>query len=155
MTKYKTFIMKMSQDNPSIAHARLNLDLLCDIHTLLTLSCLMLLLKIINVLIKFAYERDVFICDFVPTIKICQIDFVMMYFDLMTNYQREHFQVFCDVVDNSSTTITQDWVINLNTSAKTLHFAWLIIHFKLTFSIQLLGLINQCVRMFSWHPLNK
>jgi hypothetical protein len=98
--------VKMSQDNPSIAHARLNLDLLCDIHTLLTLSYLLLLLKVINVLIKFAYKRDVFICDFVPTIKICQIDFFMMYFDLMTSYRHEHFQVFCDVVDNSSTTTT-------------------------------------------------
>lgn len=46
----------------------------------------------------------------------------MMYFDLMTSYQREHFQVFCDVVDYSSTTITQDWVINLNTSVQTFAF---------------------------------
>ncbi len=122
MTKYKTFIVKMSQDNPSIARARLNIDLLCDIDTFFTLSCLLLLLKVINVLIKFAYKRDVFICDFVPTIKICQIDFFMMYFDIMTSYQHEHFQVFCDVVNNSSTTITQDWVINLNTSAKTFAF---------------------------------
>jgi hypothetical protein len=38
----------------------------------------------------------------------------MMYFDLMIGYQCEHFEVFCDVVDKNSTTITQNWVINLN-----------------------------------------
>jgi hypothetical protein len=32
----------------------------------------------------------------------------------MTSYQLEHFQIFCDVVDNSFATITQDWVTDLN-----------------------------------------
>jgi len=47
-------------------------------------------------------------------VKICQANIFMMYFDPFTNYQHEHFQVFCDIVDNNSTTITQDWVIDLN-----------------------------------------
>jgi hypothetical protein len=40
----------------------------------------------------------------------------------MTSYQHEHFQVFCYVVDNSFTTITQDWVTNLNTRIETFAF---------------------------------
>jgi hypothetical protein len=30
-----------------------------------------------------------------------------MYYDLMTNYQHEKFQVFCNVVDNDFATIAQ------------------------------------------------
>jgi hypothetical protein len=37
----------------------------------------------------------------------------MMYFDPTTSYQCEHFQLFCDVVENNATTITRDWVIDL------------------------------------------
>ncbi len=47
----------------------------------------------------------------------------MMYFDPMFGYQCEHFEVFCDVVDNNSTTIAQNWVISLNNiNAKTFAF---------------------------------
>jgi hypothetical protein len=41
-----------------------------------------------------------------------------------------------DVVKNSSTTITQDWVTNLNNVTKTFFFVLLVIVMKLTFSIR-------------------
>jgi len=62
MTKYKTLIMKISQDNASIAQARFNLILFCDLPLLLGLSCLLPLLEAVNALIKFAQGRDIFIC---------------------------------------------------------------------------------------------
>jgi hypothetical protein len=37
-----------------------------------------------------------------------------MYSNPSNNYQREHFQVFSDVVENSFATITHDWVTNFN-----------------------------------------
>jgi hypothetical protein len=48
----------------------------------------------------------------------------MMNFDLVSSYQCEHFEVI-----NSSTTITYNWVTNLNIGTKT--FAWLVILIKL------------------------
>jgi hypothetical protein len=72
------------------------------------------ILESINALIKFSQERDVFISNFVVVEKSCQTDLFMMYIKFMTNYQHEHFQVFCDVAKNTSTTSTQDWVIDLN-----------------------------------------
>ncbi len=71
LVEYKTLIMKMAQENLSIIQARLNLDLIFDIHTLLAFSCSLPLLEVVNVLIKFAKGRDVFICDFVIIVKIC------------------------------------------------------------------------------------
>jgi hypothetical protein len=91
MEKYKTLIVKMSHDNVSVAQVRFNLYLLCDLHILLGSSCLLPLLEAVNALIKFAQGRDIFICDFVATIKICQVDLYMMYSYSSNNYQREHF----------------------------------------------------------------
>ncbi len=42
------------------------------------------------------------------------VDLFMMYTNPMTNYQCEHFQIFYDVVKNTSTTIDQNWVTNFN-----------------------------------------
>ncbi len=85
---------------------RLYLDLLCDVHTLLGLSCLLPLLEAVNALIKFAQGKDVFMCDFMAIVKICLVNLFMMYLDPTTSYQHEHFQLFCDVVENNSATIT-------------------------------------------------
>ncbi len=60
LAKYETLILKMAHDSASIAQVRLNLDLLCDVHTLLDLFCLLPFLKVVNALIKFAQGKDVF-----------------------------------------------------------------------------------------------
>ncbi len=57
LVQYKTLIVKMSQNSPVIVQTKLNFDFLCDIHTLLTLFCLLPLLESISALIKFSQER--------------------------------------------------------------------------------------------------
>jgi hypothetical protein len=52
--EYKIFIIKMPQNNIVIVQARLNLDLLCDVKTLLTLFYMLSLLEVLNFLIKFS-----------------------------------------------------------------------------------------------------
>ncbi len=46
----------------------------------------------------------------------------MMYSNPFISYQCEHFQVFCDIVNNNFVTITQDWDIDLNNGLETLFF---------------------------------
>jgi hypothetical protein len=89
---------------------------------LLGLFCLLPLLEVVNVLIKYAQGRDVFVCEFVATINIYQTNLYMMYLDPSGNYQCEHFQVFLDVMENNSNPITQDWVIDLNNGIETFDF---------------------------------
>jgi lipopolysaccharide/colanic/teichoic acid biosynthesis glycosyltransferase len=48
---------------------------------LVGLSYFMPLIEAVNALIKFAQGGNVFICDFVVVIKICQIKFYMVYFN--------------------------------------------------------------------------
>jgi hypothetical protein len=72
MAEYQTSIMNMSQDIVSIVQAMFNLNLLCDLHMLMGLSCLLPLLESMNALIKFPQRRDIFIYDFVAVVKIYQ-----------------------------------------------------------------------------------
>ncbi len=65
-----------------------------------------------------------FICDFVVIVKICQANFLMMYYNHATPYQHEHLQLFCDVVENDFATITQDWVTNLKNGSKSFFNDW-------------------------------
>jgi hypothetical protein len=46
--EYKTLIVKMAQDAARKSKAAHNLRLLCDVHTLLALPCLMPLLESMN-----------------------------------------------------------------------------------------------------------
>jgi hypothetical protein len=81
--EYKTLIYKMAQDvavkDPHLSEkqrasretARHNLDLLCDVGTLFALPFLLPLLESVNSLMKFVQARNVFICDYVATMKIC------------------------------------------------------------------------------------
>ncbi len=85
MAKYKTLIMKMSQDNVSIVQAMFNLDLFNDLH-MLGLFCLLPLLEAMNALIKFAQRRDIFICEVVVAIMIYQTNLYMMYSYPSNNY---------------------------------------------------------------------
>jgi hypothetical protein len=63
---------KMVKDNPSIMFTKVNFELLCDVNLFIFLSCLLPMLEIIHALIKFTKKRDVFVCNYVATIKICQ-----------------------------------------------------------------------------------
>jgi hypothetical protein len=72
MEEYKTLIVKMSQDNVFVAQAKLNLDLLCDLHRLLGLFCLLPLLEVVNALINFVQKMDVFIYKFIVVIRIAK-----------------------------------------------------------------------------------
>jgi hypothetical protein len=71
---------------------------------------------------KFAQSRDVFISDYVAAVKICQADLYMMYVDPESSFCKEHFQMFYDVVEDHSYTISQEWVTDLNTGCESLAF---------------------------------
>lgn len=99
MEEYKILIVKMCEDaavnEPKIIGkqtagketARHNLDLFCDVGTLLGLPCLLPLLESINSLMKFVHSRPIFVSDFVAAIKICQAELYILYDDHDTAFQ--------------------------------------------------------------------
>ncbi len=80
--KYCIFFMKMALDAPTIPSAKSNLSLFIDVETLLLgLNVMMALLKVVHSLIKFTQLKDVFVCDFITTMKICEGDMYYMFYD--------------------------------------------------------------------------
>ncbi len=112
--EYKTLIVKMAADSGSMEETRTNLVNLCDIGTILGLLCTLPMLEFVNALMKFAHDKDVFVCDCIAVVKICQADLYKMYIDPTISFRPKFFLEFIDVVANTSQRITQDWVINLN-----------------------------------------
>ncbi len=73
--KYHTFLMKMALDTPTIPSTKSNLSLFIDVETLLLgLNAMMVLLKVVHFFIKFTQLKNVFVCDFIRTLKICEGD---------------------------------------------------------------------------------
>jgi hypothetical protein len=66
--------MKMALDAPTMAY-----DLLCDVEILLSLVCFIPMLETVNSLVKSVQFHNVFICDFVATMKICQFNLQKLY----------------------------------------------------------------------------
>jgi hypothetical protein len=120
--EYKTLIVKFAKDASQESDARKHLSLLLDVATLLALSCILPLLEAVQSFIKFAQVGNVFISDFIAAVKICQADLYMMYCDSATSFQGLHFQLFTDVVNDHSYSISQEWVTNLNNGAESLGF---------------------------------
>jgi hypothetical protein len=120
MGEYKTLIVKMCEDAivqqpkmtskqaPARESARHNYDLLCDVNTLLTLPCIMPPLESMNSLMKILQSNHVFVSNYVAAVKIYQGELYMIYNDPDTIFQRQNFQMFSDVVDDHSYTISQE-----------------------------------------------
>lgn len=64
----------MSSNSGYVEATKINLVNLCDVNTILGLPYVLLMLESINILIKFAHNKDVFVCDYIAIIKFYQVD---------------------------------------------------------------------------------
>jgi len=68
--KYRTLIAKMTTNSGIVKATKANLVNLCDVGTISSLPCVLPMLESIDVLMKFVQVKDVFVCDYIATIKI-------------------------------------------------------------------------------------
>jgi hypothetical protein len=134
MGEYKTLLVKLCDDaavkEPELTTkqraakdaARQNYSLLCDLGTLLSFSYFMPLLECVDSLMRFAQSNHVFVYGYLAVVMICLGELYMMYGDPETSFQQTHFQMFYDILDDHSYTISQEWVTDLNTGNETLSF---------------------------------
>jgi len=78
--EYCIFLTKMALDAPTLTCIESNLCLLTNIEILLGLNAITSLLKTMQSLIKFAPLYDVFACDFLIVIKICERMYCAIHF---------------------------------------------------------------------------
>jgi hypothetical protein len=83
--------MKMVVHSPTIMLVASNLDLFCDVEILQSLVCFVPMLESMNALMKFAQLCDVFICDFVAMVKICENNLNRLYVDHVVPFTNELF----------------------------------------------------------------
>jgi hypothetical protein len=71
--EYFTLFMKITLDAPTITSTKSNLRLLINVKMLLRLNAIMPLLEVVHSLLKFSQLCDVFMCDFIVIMKICEL----------------------------------------------------------------------------------
>ncbi len=91
MVEYKTMLVKMALDSLTNQQAQLNHENLCDLQVLLGFACILPLLESIHALIKCTQMKNVYVCDLVVVIKLCQGDIYMMYYDQTSKFTTDNF----------------------------------------------------------------
>ncbi len=72
--EYRFVVMEMSEDLPINHVVATNYELLCDVETMMGLTCVLPMLEVIQNLNKFVQNKYYFICDFMAIVKLIQID---------------------------------------------------------------------------------
>lgn len=81
LTKYKTLLLKMAMDSLVNHQAKFNYEHMCDLQIFLCFAYILLSLEGLNVFIKFGQMQDIFVCDLVVDVKVCQGDVYNKYVD--------------------------------------------------------------------------
>jgi hypothetical protein len=89
-------------------------DSLHDVELIQRLPCILLLFKCVHILIKFAQGQDVFICNFVDTIKLVHQRLFKLYYDIFTNYEDPTCDDFNSLFILTNDSFPMNWFFNLN-----------------------------------------
>jgi hypothetical protein len=86
LVEYKSLMVKMNDVLGMIRTTRPTLEFLCDVEVVLSLMCIMPMLEVVHDRIKFAQNRDTFVCDFVKARMMCCVDLHTLYYDRNKKY---------------------------------------------------------------------
>ena len=88
------------------------LDLLCDPTCLLGMCALLPLIECLDSLITFAQKQDVFICDFIGAVKVCEGQLYNMYNCHSRDFNTNEFFLFKSITEGTHDHIHTRWVQN-------------------------------------------
>jgi hypothetical protein len=86
-----------------------NFDFRLDTEVLLSLACFILLLDVVHYLIKLSQAYNIFICDFMQAIKLCQEELARKFIDGTTAYSRSDFQQYNALTSMRYKDIPLEW----------------------------------------------
>jgi hypothetical protein len=69
MNEYRTLVVKMMEDQDEVDTAKTSFHHLIDIQIVVSLSCLIPMLKCLHHLMQLGQKRDVYICDYLDALK--------------------------------------------------------------------------------------
>ncbi len=89
--EYKSVVTKMYEDLPTNHVVTNNYELLCDVETIMRLTCVLPMLEVVQNLNKLVQNKVCFICDFVVVMKLTQVDLYNLYVDLEHHFSHDQF----------------------------------------------------------------
>lgn len=89
MNKYPTLLIEMQQHSSTLANTKTNFDHLTSVHILVGLACFLPMLQSMHNFKQFAQKCDVFVFNYLFSIKICQVNVYAMYNDPTTTYTHD------------------------------------------------------------------
>jgi hypothetical protein len=121
MNEYRTLVVKMMEDQDDMESAKTSFQHLNDVQIVVSLSCLISMLKCLHSLMQLGQNRDIFICDYLTVLKRCQAEITSYYIDEKSKFQHDAFWDFKALVGMRHVTIPMRWVydaLNLNSNAQ-------------------------------------
>jgi hypothetical protein len=100
-----------NDDMNTMVVAKTNMGYLCDIEMIMGLICIIPLLEAMHTLIKLVQGQNIFVCDFVTSIKSC-VELYNMYFNLEKKYNQEQFKGFFDLHQSTNDQLLTRWWID-------------------------------------------
>jgi len=86
-----------------------NFDVLVDIEVLLSLALFIPLVNAMYALIKLFQAKDIFVCDFMQAIKLCQSELVRLFIDCESSYNKEDFPSYNELISLQCKHIPLQW----------------------------------------------
>ncbi len=109
LVEYKSLVVKMYMDAPKSKHAQDNLDFLCDLELVIGLPCILPMLEVVHTLIKYAQRWNVFICEFLDTMKSIEGKLYHLYVIPFCKYDDSSFNEFSIVHEQCSELLSLAW----------------------------------------------
>lgn len=128
--EYHPLIAKMHVENVKSDGVGKKLSCLCDVEVILRLSCIIPLFECVHALIKIAYRKNIFVCNFVDFVKIVQQKFYQFYCDPYVKFEDLTFNDFNVVEILTNNNLSMDWFSNLNGGEDAVYFAFLFFGHK-------------------------
>jgi len=115
----------MFDDLPINPITATNYELLCDVETIMGLTCVLLMLEAMQSLNKLAHRnKECFICDFVVVLKLIQVDLDNFYVDHEQHFSHDRFQSFVDLVEFISNVLPIFWYLKPTTQMDYVAFCF-------------------------------
>ncbi len=115
MSKYKSLIVKMHLDSSKTKVAQNNLVLIGDLKLILDLPCLLPMLEVVHILIKFAQRQDVFIVEFADVMKLAKTELFYLYIDSYSYFESPTFDAFNSLINHTNQQLPLDqWYVQIN-----------------------------------------
>jgi hypothetical protein len=85
-----------------------------DIHLLLGLACVLLMMETMLSFLKFAWKKNIFICDLVAVVEVWQGKLYNLYCDIAFAFKGDELWSFCGLLQFDHEQIHTKWVTNYN-----------------------------------------